>query len=93
MFIIPVDVATVEPLSNGHVGTSHFGHFREVVLSSKVKEMIGKLIIGASKCYCIVSFIWSVLYQISRSHVGVISPFCSHLSCRSGADKLCGYPF
>ena len=33
---------TVEPLNNGHVGTRHFVLYREVVLSSEVKNVIGK---------------------------------------------------
>ena len=30
-------INTVEPLNNGHIGTSHFVLYREVVLSSEVK--------------------------------------------------------
>ena len=54
---------TVELLYSGHVGTSHFLHCREVVLSLD----IGKFIIGALKSVsmviCIVSSIRSVLYR------------------------------
>ena len=32
-------VYTVEPPSNGHVGTSHFVHCREVVLSLEIKNV------------------------------------------------------
>ena len=30
---------TVEPPNSGHVGTRHFIHYREVVLSSEVKKV------------------------------------------------------
>ena len=31
---------TVAPLNNGHIGTSHFFLYREVVLSSEVKSIL-----------------------------------------------------
>ena len=53
-----------------HVGTRHFVLFREVVLSSEVKNVLEKWNFGTLKCvfyrevfFSIVSIIWSVLYQ------------------------------
>ena len=35
-----VTIITVEPPNNGHVGTRHFVLYREVVLSSEVKNVL-----------------------------------------------------
>ena len=37
---ISMKVSTVEPLNNGHVGTRNFVLYREVVLSSEVKNVL-----------------------------------------------------
>ena len=61
-----VCVCTVEPPNNGHVGTSHFVLYREVVLSSdvKVSSIIEKGSQGVSfiERFSIVFFFWSVHY-------------------------------
>ena len=52
---------TAEPLNNGHIGTDHFVHYREVVLFQRyVLLLVGAL---ESVLYTEVSFIQSVLYQ------------------------------
>ena len=61
----------MEPLSNGHVGTRHFVLYREVVLSSEVRNVLYRKVELWDLKVCplwrgffsIVSFIRSVLYR------------------------------
>ena len=48
LFICSIDMYTVEPPNNGHVGDEHFVHRSEVVPSSEV-EMYGQLKVGGKQ--------------------------------------------
>ena len=62
LYTLYIHVCKVEPLNNGQIGTSHFVHCREVVLSSVVLPYS----IGASKVWRILCLLSEVpLYMTS----------------------------
>ncbi len=67
--------STVEPLNKGHIGTSHFVLYTEVVLSLEVKDALAVQYIRALKVHPLFrGFFYCVLYsECSLSEVQLYS--------------------